>query len=1149
MRRPWVFLVCLLFIFEAAAADEKEPASQAPKPLTQEQAADAVLAAVKTEDAEALEALAKKDAPDPWLVADLLCYRGEHDTAAAFAKAAPRVDVEKLPAYVEAWRKREPDTTDRERLAAGNAAASAKQFEKVVELTEDLGPPRATVIQIRRQHGRASALVRVRRFQEGMVLYQETAKAALALGWLARAANIYGLAARSAQARSAWALAIENMKEWLAVSERRGDKKLAARARGDMGIAYFSLGQPAEALVAFKAAIAAFEAVDDRVNLGGTLVNMAHAQFQLGEVEPALASATRGMELLKEAGHLRWYAAALQIIGTIHTARGDYPLALEFANRSLEAMTSAGNRAGAALSIMALARLHERTGEYKKALPKYEQALKELESLGDTHRASWAVANIGLINWRLGRFAKALSTLQHALVQFEALGDSAAVAGAHVNLGNVYSSLGEYDKALSSFERGLELAERIGHRQYATNAIANIGHLHLGLAQYDKGISAFKRALARMRALGNKNGVAGMLVNIGLADMKRGNLDQALVSVERGFELAEQIGQRAWAANALSMMGNIHSRRGNYERALAAHEQALERKQSIGDRVGTAQTLVEIGAAHRANGDETKARSFVEQGMRAAKSLRATPTLVTALTVLARIHLDAGRPSRALSAAQKALDGVEDLLGGLGAEEGATAREQYVWLFALGTLSAVRDGDLPEALAFLESGRAGALLDALDKREVLRWKAESLPSELRLLDLEARDKERAARSAYDRAAKRGNLEEIKAAARVLDEASEAVRKVAGRIQRELKQQAGLFYPRASTLEEIKEALHGDQAAVLYGLFLDEDDDLDEALALVLRRDGERVVPLGKASAIATACEALALTDASTDPSAALDALRKLVVHPLKLGKDVKRLLVSPEGSLCYLPVGALFTQSVAMTPSGTTHVLLLSEERAKGEGILALGNPDYDGASKGARAIYYRGRALSPLPATRKEVETVGTQTLLGGKASEAGLEQALRASKRWRAVHFACHGLVDIDRPMLSSLALSRAGEDDGFLTALEILRTKIPADLAVLSACETGKGKIVKGEGIVGLTRAFMFAGAPRVICSLWKVEDEATQALMVKFYELWNPKEGEGLPAAAALQQAQAFIRDFKDKSGKHKWKHPYYWAAWVLWGLPN
>ena len=115
--------------------------------------------------------------------------------------------------------------------------------------------------------------------------------------------------------------------------------------------------------------------------------------------------------------------------------------------------------------------------------------------------------------------------------------------------------------------------------------------------------------------------------------------------------------------------------------------------------------------------------------------------------------------------------------------------------------------------------------------------------------------------------------------------------------------------------------------------------------------------------------------------------------------------------------------------------------------------------------------------------------------------------------------------------------------MTCLEILRVQIPSDLVVLSACQSAQGRIYRSEGIVGLTRAFMYAGAPRVLCSLWKVDDEATQALMIKFYELWHPKTGEGLGAAEALKKAQEHVRS------RPKWKHPYYWGAWVLWGLPE
>jgi CHAT domain-containing protein len=146
--------------------------------------------------------------------------------------------------------------------------------------------------------------------------------------------------------------------------------------------------------------------------------------------------------------------------------------------------------------------------------------------------------------------------------------------------------------------------------------------------------------------------------------------------------------------------------------------------------------------------------------------------------------------------------------------------------------------------------------------------------------------------------------------------------------------------------------------------------------------------------------------------------------------------------------------------------------------------------------------------------------------------------------VHFACHGLVDRERPARSSLALTAAGDDDGFLTCLEVFRMAVPADLVVLSACETAQGRVVEGEGLVGFARAFMFAGAPRVLCSLWKVDDEATRVLMTRFYDLWNPKDGTpGVHAAEALRRAQEHVRT------ESRWRHPYYWAAWVLWGLPE
>ncbi|MCK6461558.1 MAG: CHAT domain-containing protein, partial [Planctomycetes bacterium] len=174
----------------------------------------------------------------------------------------------------------------------------------------------------------------------------------------------------------------------------------------------------------------------------------------------------------------------------------------------------------------------------------------------------------------------------------------------------------------------------------------------------------------------------------------------------------------------------------------------------------------------------------------------------------------------------------------------------------------------------------------------------------------------------------------------------------------------------------------------------------------------------------------------------------------------------------------------------------------------------------------------------RKEAEAVGDVKLLGADATPAGLAGALGQRPRWRAVHLACHGTVDPKRPLLSALVLAPSEGSDGLLSSADLFGLTIPADLVALSACETARGKSYEGEGVVGFVRTIMLAGAPRVLVSLWKVDDEATRALMVKFYELWRTR-----PAAAALREAQHFV------ASKEEWRHPCYWAAWQLWGLPD
>ncbi|MDF1702692.1 MAG: CHAT domain-containing protein, partial [Planctomycetota bacterium] len=447
------------------------------------------------------------------------------------------------------------------------------------------------------------------------------------------------------------------------------------------------------------------------------------------------------------------------------------------------------------------------------------------------------------------------------------------------------------------------------------------------------------------------------------------------------------------------------------------------------------------------------------------------------------------------------------------------ARAQHARLFEVGAAAALALGD-PAALAeVLESGRAMALLESLEGREALR--AIALREDHRRAETKARAAVAEARALYHRALRRRKRTVLRAAEAQLEV-------VVGRIRRDARARAGLVFPQADDLPTLAGHLTQGEVLVLYG------QTRTHYLALVVTEAGGRIVPLATREVIDAACEAaVAVTHASDVPHVkALAALETLLLKPLALGAKVQRVFVSPVGEIFRASLVSLDPKRiVAHVPSGTTLGLLRERRAARGKGVVAFGGVDYRTHAR-----------LSDLPASKEEAGEVGERSILGKDATEAGVRSVMASATRLRALHFACHGLFDQERPMWSALALTRAAPDDGMLTVSEIFGLQVQADLVTLSACESGRGRVYQAEGLLGLPRAFAYAGAPRVLCSLWKVDDDATRALMGKFYALWNPKTGAGMPAAQALREAQAYVR------AQPQWKAPYYWAAWVVWGLP-
>jgi hypothetical protein len=445
-------------------------------------------------------------------------------------------------------------------------------------------------------------------------------------------------------------------------------------------------------------------------------------------------------------------------------------------------------------------------------------------------------------------------------------------------------------------------------------------------------------------------------------------------------------------------------------------------------------TLAQSATVARRAGDLERAAAVATQAVALAEEIGSPRVLGYALEALAWADLGRGRAKDALHNARRGVELAGALVGGLDDRRGALAREVWTGTYEVGARAAHALGDSEQVLFLLEAGRARALLESLGGRE--RMRADLLPSALYEAEAKARAAENVAAKDHAGALRSGDRAEIGRTRKALAEARAAAEEAVARVQVEAKAAADVIYTRIRPLPEIQAALAEGEALVLYALLK------PSALAFVATRDRARVVDLGPVDEIVAACRAISEPDAATSRR-----LAACLVDPLGLGPETTDLLIAPQGILAYVPfVLVCGGRDVACTPSATTHLLLREIGMGRGEGVLALGDP---ASAKGS------------LSGAREEARAVGDVILLGADASEPGFATAIAARPRWRAVHVACHGTFDAAHPLRTSLALAPDAQHDGQLTLLEIFRLKVPADLVVLSACETAKGEIYEAEG----------------------------------------------------------------------------------------
>jgi len=1142
-----------------------------------------------------MTSLAALDAPDPWLVADELLARGATDVARAFAKAAgARPDVEAISRWVEAEVRTPVPPARRRALAGALASLSGARYEEALAAASAMDAGPHDLAGVRSLFVQGKALQELRRFEHSAGAFDESASRATELGWLAGAAAALEQAARSRSRWSEFEGTLRTAQRWKAVETSLRCERGVARASFLEALAIQSLGRTKEAEEIATRALEIARRVDDPEAAGSLLNVLTGIAYTQGRPADGIARATEGLASLERAGGpssiARFEPDPRLIVQTRATLwmslasnalmAGDEGKARDALEKGREAAERGGSPIWAARAVEMSGALSAAGGDPLGAIAKYEQALvlvrrgndrsaeaRTLRRLGDARRelgdVDTALRHLDAalaIQRAIGESSEIARTLDARALALEARGDvepalAAATAALEVakdlgdpglsgalelHVGGLEASRHAFGRSIASYERANVLLEQAGQLDEAFQARLAVGAAWARAGDPRKALRVFADAEKAASAAGAASAQARAVLATAALRAEEGDVGTALPYARKAVDLFTVANDESGVAEASRVLAHVLARSQASE-AVALLRRALEVHEHGNDRVKASLDRLELARVLAMSGGGAEAVALLEEGAKAADESGDFEAAVRLRWGLALLRKAAGRTADALALASAALALLDGLGFDLADEEGARARAVYAGIADVGASAARTTNDVASLFSFLEAGRARTLLAGLAARDSIR--ALALPERLRDDEAAARAVEAVATAKARRAAEGTDLATTRAAQRELDAARAGVADVVARIEREGRARAEVAYPRPIAMADAASLVRADTAVVLYG-FVD-----DDVIACVGRPSGWKVVALARRVIVEKACEELLPVEGPDLDPKRLALLRAALADPLSLPVGVRHVVVAPAGPIAVVPPSLLFPdRDVTLVPSVSTAVRMLREKAPRGEGVLALGNPAY--GAKGpsiadAPALATRGALrLTPLPATEGEVRAIGDVVLLGRDATERGLAAGLASRPRWRAVHLACHGLFDRDRPSLSALALTPDERDDGFLTTLDVFRLTMPTDLVVLSACETARGGLVAGEGVVGFVRAFLFAGASRVIASLWKVDDDATRALMTKFHDLWSGKDGApGRSAAQALALAQEFVRS------QPRWQDPIYWAAWQLWGVPE
>jgi CHAT domain-containing protein/lipopolysaccharide biosynthesis regulator YciM len=808
----------------------------------------------------------------------------------------------------------------------------------------------------------------------------------------------------------------------------------------------------------------------------------------------------------------------------------------------------------------------QRRGDFEKALRSFRLAQAVAEKVGDLEGVGGALNNIGLVKKAQYDYEQALLAQQKALAFFEAAGTQAGAALALQHLAELYRLIGDYQEAFDCAHRSLRLFEELGLPRGTGDALIELAAVYSVQNNPQQALAHQERAMKIFEKLEDIIQIAILREEMARQHLALGNYERALELLQVILRQTESFGDQAGAAIIRDGIGNVYAAQGRYEEALDYHRQALAVLEGLAEKRSLAMTLVNTSNVYLAERKFAEALPLAERAVSLARQVGQPLDIWSALTAAGYCQLALRRTEEARESFTEAVATIERLRAHAtgGVEDSQRYFEDRLRAHH-GLLNLlVRENRPQEALALAERAKARTLLDALEQGRISIQKAmteEEREQERRLklgLTMLNTQMTQITQSGKPDPQRVGELKPRLEKARLDYEAFQTSLYAAHPELRTHRGDAPIIKS-----DELAALISSPGAALLEYVVTDDATYLFAITKPADKRDADTQVftlPIKRAE-LAGQVESFRRRLAARDLGFR-DSARRLYDLLLKPARaqlgDKTDLVIVPDDELWELPFQALLADdnryvleksAVSYAPSLTVLREMAKARRRRNENsrtnLLAFGNPTLGNETMARAAIALRDEKLDPLPDAEAEVKGLGrlygaarSKIYIGAEASE---NRAKNEAGDFQVLHFATHGILNDAAPMYSHLALAQGDKnEDGLLEAWELMRMDLRADLVVLSACETARGRFGAGEGMIGLSWAMFVAGAPATVVSQWKVESASTRDLMLGFHQrLMAPSKAKASKAEALRLAALNLMKNPATS-------HPFYWASFVLVG---